>query len=368
MIALTLALARTCPVAAHDAPTLERFAVNGNGGFILMPVEFNDQKQLFILDTGATLCVFDPALQGQLIYTDVIGEVDGYGDLRIWRCRSGTLGHERIPLNSRAYCIGLDGFRKVSGQDFNGILGMDFLRRQIIQLDFDSGTVSILRTSAGITGARFDLSFNSGRIPTVTVELPKLGRTEFMIDSAHCGFVAGELDHPTFEGLVREGSMTTIPGKTHTFGIAGSSEETFGMLSRFTIGEFQHSEQLFSKGRSNKLGVGFLARYIVTFDFPKKSIVLEKAKRHAYHAPVNRLGVDFTLVDGVPIFTEVESKSLASRIGIGARDRLLAIDGKATREMTLPEIGYYLHAAPRGVLFRVSSNSANSDRDVRLPD
>ena len=178
-----------------------------------------------------------------------------------------SVGRRRLPLRGRGFFRDLSEYREAFGDDSEGIVGMEFLRSHVVQIDFDGGKVNFLKSSDAIAGQRLPLTFDQG-CPAVAMDLPTVGTLQFMLDTGNVCFQNGTLSNATFEKLVQAGHLDvmdeieilTRPMAPERFVSAHWSGNSWVNSAH---------EPAISEGSDNVLGVGYLARYTVTFDFPK---------------------------------------------------------------------------------------------------
>ncbi|HWE35471.1 MAG TPA: retropepsin-like aspartic protease, partial [Isosphaeraceae bacterium] len=152
MLLVLAALAPAALACAEEPRTeiprelvLERFRVAKGGDLLLVPVRFAGRDRLFVVDTGNTLTTFDESLPLGVPRT-VVESITPQGrvPVRIYDSPSAEVG--RLPLQV-PYVIGADlgWMREISGYRIDGVLGMDFLRRFVVHIDFDRGELLLLK-------------------------------------------------------------------------------------------------------------------------------------------------------------------------------------------------------------------------------
>jgi len=140
-----------CQTGQNKAPkVLAEFEYSGNTNDVLLPVEFQGQIYQFVLDTGSSNSVFD------INFKDKLGKQFPWPIPRNFR---GALVHgktakgEVFPVpKSKIGPLELKGFPFVCVMDCNvfggnipGIIGMDFLKKYVVQIDFDNKKVTFLK-------------------------------------------------------------------------------------------------------------------------------------------------------------------------------------------------------------------------------
>src|SRR5262249_1960236 len=124
---------------------LARFPVFKDGDALLVPVKIQDSEYAFVLDTGATYSAFDISL----LHGDPIEIADsdvpsGTASLKFYKAPKATIG--TLPFANSEKVMGVDfgQLRRVSGHPIRGFVGMDFLRRHVVKIDFDKGQLEFL--------------------------------------------------------------------------------------------------------------------------------------------------------------------------------------------------------------------------------
>lgn len=115
---------------------------------LLIPVHINGRGPYsFVLDTGATLTCVDQALATELSLPDVRGQigfgagVGGAGRMRLVRVDSLRVGEaraEELPVCA----LDLTSARQ-TGLEFEGLLGLNFLRSFRLGIDFERAVLSL---------------------------------------------------------------------------------------------------------------------------------------------------------------------------------------------------------------------------------
>ncbi len=231
----------------------------GRGGHLTVTLRLENGKELpFDVDTGAPFTVFNKSLEPQL------GKCLGQTSLNWWNGREEShiyaaprlyLGGTPLLAADRIFTSDL----KRMGPQTMGVLGMDCLKHYCIQLDFAAGEMRFLDpagvNAAGL-GRAFPLTFSG------------IGsQSQSIHPTIHQGGLVGEgtnllIDTGcNIDGLVSEG---TIKGIAVLLPECGWEGETFTNL---IIAAVDHA---------SALGLSFLARHLVTLDFPNRMLYLKQ--------------------------------------------------------------------------------------------
>ena len=221
----------------------------GHGGHLNVTISFDGEVLPFILDTGAPVTVLDKSLEPKL------GK--SYGATSIWlaggtKQKSGIFAPPKLYLGKTPLMPG----EVVGTYDFKGdpmgILGMDYLQHYCVQLDFKAGKMRFLDSSKLNTnelGQCYPLTFKNG-YPRINNSGLTGDNTNLLVDVG-CN-VDGATDKGTnqFDGVY-------LP-ECHWNGQA---------YTDMIVAAVSHA---------NVLGLRFLGRHLVTFDFPHQRMFLKQ--------------------------------------------------------------------------------------------
>lgn len=238
------------------------------GLIIVMPQLENGQKLPFIVDTGAGRTLFDKTCEpilGKLLGTTV---GHNFGDeviLNDYTAPKLSLGGARLRMTGSV--ISTYDFRGLSshlGRPVMGVLGIDVLEHYCLQFDFAAGKVRFLdseRCDKQKWGKPFPvvpLSSKDGR-PTVNQNLLGTQNAPALIDTG-CNY-DGWLRPESYRHWTNEGVMRTN-GEAHwPHSLFGGERYPFVSLQPQEVG-------------TDGIGLRFLARHMVTLDFPNHTLYL----------------------------------------------------------------------------------------------
>ena len=268
----------------------------------------------------------------------------------------------------------------VEGIQLGGMLGLEFMERFVVRIDYGRRTVTIMdpkafdasaRQIAGaaipftfyehmpqIAGtfdgrpARFDI--DTGSRSDVTMTSPFVER-ESLRAAYPNGILATEgwgVGGPTRAYLVRAHSMKLgdieVPGP-----IAGFSTAKRGALSDDTY--------------DGNVGSGALKRFIVTFDYEHKTMYLSPATRlDPDTAQFDRAGMWLNLAtDGLQVMA-VAQDGPAQAAGLKAADVITDIDGRSVAGRSLSDIRSSLKTASVGQALTIAYQRAGRSSITKL--
>ena len=353
-------------LADDRANIIEAFDVERNGDFLLIPVTIDGRQYQFGLDTGCSVTAFDTSLKPLLTPLGETIPLDETGSVDLFECRRGSIGKSKLPLAKWAVCLDLAPFRERSGFDIRGVLGMDFLVHHILEIDFDNGRVTFIRNSDSAQGEIVPIASFSKGVPVVKGAIPGDEATLFLIDTGLCGFDDGKLTELAFGNLARSRHLTISDEPHKSLSVTGVRTYREGTLSDLRVATLRNSGLTFgeSKGKWNVLGLGYLSRFKVTFDFAKRRLHLVQGKQFNRRS-VPRLRIGFTIidVDGQRVITDVEEQGLGHKCGVRDADRIIEINGQSAAEMSFFQLQGLLRC---GGELKLSSPNSTNVRVIRL--
>lgn len=234
----------------------------GRGGLVFVTLRLASGEELpFIVDTGSPGTLFDKSLVPKLGFRLPLGNwTVPIGDEKQ---KSGVYWEPKlylggIRLKTGRLCAVAD-FQRLSkqvGHPVMGILAMDCLKRYCIQLDFQAGKMCFLDPKY----------LDTERLGE---PLPLRLSLYSQLFSDHAGLTGGKTNRLLVDtGWNGDGSVSreTINGRTSGGWVHLTecvwNDRTYTDLNLQTGGEV--------------LGLGFLARHLVTFDFPRRVMYLKQ--------------------------------------------------------------------------------------------
>ena len=334
-----------------DAGYDTAYPITANGDLITLPAQLNERNGSFCFDTGLTIPAFLPPWDSllspsirEVTVVQVNAEPSPFSIHSAPKYRVGALS---IPSGSETYAVTgriVDGLR-LSGYRINGLVGMSVLRHCIIQINFDRGTLKWLRTFTPTD--EIPIRF-SGAAPNFTpqamVVFPGFGFVRFVIDTGSSAAHAGSIEHELFEQLEAAGWISVLEQRVP---VSVSTEAStrfvkIGYLSRVAeVDSMPLPDCLFmdaGEGGANTLGMAFLRRFNLTFDFPKRVLYLQPRRNMDRPDRKNLSGLVVSRLSDEPLVHCVVPKSSAADAGVLPKDVLLRINGKEAKHLTWFEI------------------------------
>ncbi|MBN1805072.1 MAG: aspartyl protease family protein [Sedimentisphaerales bacterium] len=310
-IVLTLLLAALFPAAVRakkfsdisNNETLAQFNISKNAKAILLPVEFQGKEYLFELDTGSSHTLFDGSFRDKLGKRKRIvrGKTPtGSMKFTLYDAPDAYLGPLNLKDCHTVIVMNLERVSSALGKRIHGIIGMNFLKKYVVRIDFDNGFVSFLKSENEdifVSSNQNSLHPDLGQeipikykqfppIPYITADIDG-NKVDFLIDTGlkhHINNVPvnhlrGWLAGKTFEKLT---SRIQLPNEYNTIVTArGKTYSDFTkstITDSFSIGLFEYKDVIFDRNNDSFLGLPFLSRHLITFDFPNQKMYLKKGE------------------------------------------------------------------------------------------
>lgn len=277
---LALCSCATVPADGYRLPRTVAFdEETGRGRLLIVTVRLESGEQLpFLFDTGTAITCLDQSLESKLGKCLGPATVIHFGvkhEGRLYSAPRLFIGNTL--LKSSGTNIATFDFRKTAPDGvlrFLGILGMDVLRNYCMRVDFDAHRLRFLRSKPAAPrswGKMFALTAAADGCPAVMENL--LGTTNpiSLVDS---GFnYDGWLTPASFQQWANQPPRWDFGQNNFYYGVLGG--EVYTSLSlreidmRTVVAEDSHI-------RINGIGLRFLARHHVTFDFPNHRMYLHR--------------------------------------------------------------------------------------------
>ncbi|HEX7377199.1 MAG TPA: hypothetical protein VF278_08805 [Pirellulales bacterium] len=297
---------------AQDVPPVRVLAavdVYDDGDELLLPVVIGGRTYRFGVDTGSSVTLYDRSLTN-LFQTPAI---------------NAAIAGISLTLR-RGAALDMATSRKLGGHDVRGLVGMDFLRGYVLRIDFDAGKLFFL-SAAEPEGDAVPLVFRYGGRPVVQADITGWRSEPFVIDTGYVSNTSGFIEARLFDRLVAAG-IGMEPVETKVVWVAGGEKSHVEALFRgMTLAKRQHSSLAFGRHPNvNLLGLNYLARYRVTFDFPNAVMYLKPSRQFGRRDGRDKTGLHLSRPDGRTIVESVDVESPAARVGVKSGDHLVRLD------------------------------------------
>jgi hypothetical protein len=279
----------TVPAAQLPPDTaINKEAGHGDWLYVTLHLE-NGQRLRFLVDTGSPYTILEKSLEPKLgrPFGNVKIPAPWYGidmKLRTYRSPALYLGNTRLVLGNRVLA---GDFQIWSGPHVSGILGMNCLRHYCVQLDFANEEIRFLNPKNLKTeelGEAFPLTFSNGGDP----DIPGVDGGARTHPNIHGALAGGtNLDSEIDTGVPGDGALEIKLFEHELKKQKGASAEEYKMTTgqivtyaRFPdvlfAGEVYTNLVLDESPAGNVVGLRFLARNLVTLDFPQGIMCLKQ--------------------------------------------------------------------------------------------
>jgi len=374
---LTLSLLSGCqsfgPKVTSAPEVLAEFDFSNTENGILLPVMFQDENYKFLLDTGTHETILDDSLKSklrkQLPFPSKVRLSNGKtAKVVFFHAPDIYLGPFNLKCSPIMGVVDLDSVPGVEqeSRQFQGIIGMDFLQKYIVQIDFDQGKVTFFKSKK-----EFDLFslFKSkenkhpewgepiplktklfSRLRYIKGKLTEDISDEFMIDSGLIGH--DELKSSLFDKVPYKLAFESKSENARTNAGLSSNIDS-KMIEKFSVGSLEYENRIFETNNKSVLGLWFLACHKVTFDFPNNMLYLKKGKiynkPYTYNVSIEKIGFVLGLNGEKLWVSKTDPNGLAQRKGIRQNDiiKKIQINEKVLTSFNTVEFLEFISKLPK---------------------
>jgi len=313
------------PAARADAPgVLAELPVDPRGELILVPVKYQGVERQFMLDTGSSLNIFDPALSSAapLGMVPVRPPAGPAVEKALYPALPAAVGGLDLRSAGPILYNDFSDLRAVSDRPVWGIIGMTFLSRYILQLDLDAGKVRFLdptQAPRAEWGAAVPLRISRRGVPSARARIPGLGPIDFTLDTGDNsgGNIRGALFRRLFprpSGAWTENLMFT-----------GVEASPSGRVPELAVGGLVFHGVVFEAAEINSLGMAFLRRGVFNFDFPRRTLYIKAGRRIDVAEEADMSGLHLLRRDGRILAALVDPGSPAASAGMVGGDVIVDV-------------------------------------------
>jgi hypothetical protein len=322
------------PKQPRPSRVIERFDVSGKA--LLIPVAIDGQRpaSTFLVDTGASMTVFDTSLKRLLISRNSTEKASTpHGSIEVEMCEPPRLqlGRYEVRMDEPVACTNLAALANITRDEVVGIIGMDLLSKQIVHLDFDEGSLSFLKSVPDTWEMLLPID-GTARGPMAHVGIPT-GSLLCQIDTGCLGVAA--LNHGVFDALESHDLILPL-GKSYGIDLCRTAEQRTALLPPIGFGNFRTPPAVVGElDGPNLLGLHFWSRFNVTFDFPKRALYLQRNSNFDLTEGSDRSGLHLFRRRGEFIVDRIDPRSPAELSGVQPYDRLLSVDSQSAEVLSL---------------------------------
>ncbi len=348
------------------SPPIARFKVAKDGDALLLPVQFNGREYLFLLDTYCACTAFDASLplgdpQKQREFTTGSDRVS----LPLFKVPAALLGTFNLQdCLSTVAAVDLSKIREVSGYEIFGLIGMDFLNKHVLRIDFDKGELLFLEGPDSHLGSQIDLIADPSGVPAVRVQIGGQRMEPFVLNTGHFGGNnSGAIRAELADELI-EREECRVVGATYIETVSGLSSKRLIQGRQIVLGNLLIPNPIFHESGANFLSLAYLSRFVVTLDFPNRRMYLQEGK--AFNRPdrSDASGLHVIRRDDKTIVHSVDNDSPATKSGIRSGDAIRKIGEIEATRASLFDLRRVLSGS--GTEVRVVGNRGGTDYDVLM--
>jgi len=258
---------------------LNKDVARGNELFVTLRLESGEELP-FIVDTGSPFTIFDKSMEpklGKRLGQSTLWNFGSKSEGGFYAAPMLYLGD--TPLQKTSKYILTSDFKAMSakaGRPILGVLGMDCLEHYCVQLDFEAGKMRFLNPDhldTATIGKAFTLTFSSEGQSMKQFIRPFIHRgsliaaagNNLMVDTGYR--VDGALESGLFQRKIKE--QRSREGEA----IHGDNHRVWFSQCNWSGG---HYTNLLVGDGGNIIGLEFLARHLVTLNFPKRMMYLKQ--------------------------------------------------------------------------------------------
>ena len=311
-----------------------------NGEPIVVPVEAFGEKYQFVLDTGCNLSIFDISFRerlGEAVKRQDSLTPTGVRSFEFFAAPELKIGHrspEAFRSRDNVACADLSQAREAGRGDEMGIIGMDFLKSHVVRINFDKGIAQIKRTAIDNQGSPVRIQMNSER-PWMRLAVSNDGNHNFLIDTGNVGEIY--LNSKLFNRLSLRGRIV-LKAVSRGAEIGKEIVIRTGVLDSLEFGDYRINNVRVCEGTENSVGLNFLSRFDVEFDFPNRTAYFKPGQQVNSPDRWNRAGFGVRRIKGKTIAAITDPAGTAAQKGICDDDEILSVNGIPASKMSLAQI------------------------------
>jgi len=332
-------------VAQGQPRLLAEFTAAPGGEPILLPVTMNGKTYTFLLDTGANRTTFDKKLEpllGNPKYTMQAEMENGEKhQMNVFYAPEASVGPLSLLDAGPVFCEDLASLREATGLQIDGALGNTFLKKYTVQIDFDAGKVRFYENKSvkpePAWGQAVRMEFIPSGVPVIVVTLGGDVENIMLLDSGYgdIGMLPAEL----FDLLRKERNIPVASIK-HLRRDSQAVEGVVARVNDLRVGKNRYSGMTFDRSEENvsMLGLGFLSRHLVTFDFPHDRLYLKKGEKYDQPDEIDMSGLHLLKNSSGVVVHSIDEGSPADVAGMKPEDILRRINTVDVSTLSLSNI------------------------------
>ena len=366
-------------LSAQEKPLYEA-SFNPRSSGLFLPVNLDGKECKFLFDTGASFVVLDKSFRGLLGKSLSLKEAqartgiefaskhiitpNGKIELKMFQAIPLKLGNLQVANRFPYITADLQSLWPFSGEKFCGILGISFLHQFRWEIDFDKAKIKAyigVEPYMDSYSARTPIFWSRGGIPQVSVNFQ--GKPiAFDIDTGD-----------NSSGRIRKENLIFLQGQSQILSFQKQDIVTVSSLSvsrEYRLRTLRFANVLYPKivlqeSGQNALGLGFLKRHNIVFDFPFNMLYLQHHKDYAKVIALDKSDLRVIVRNKKLIVFSMKSHKQAIIKGIKKGDEILSV--KDVKDLDLYTMRELLRGNEGQELFlKIRRNSKVLDGYIRL--
>ena len=387
---LATAASRTAQTNSQPAATSSSVSIPFElvARHIVLKVKIDNSRPLsFVFDTGDKVAIVDAEVAKEL-------GLNLQGQIRV-----GGAGSDSLPgsfVRGSAWTLpGLEGFSQPVtlalplskmaarfGHDFDGIIGSDFIKQFVLEIDYQARVIRLHDKDKFIysgPGESIPIQLDGQGHPLIEAEVTPIGgpplKGRFVLD---IGSGAGLAFHSPF---VAEHHLLSPGLKTirmiGAVGAGGQSVGQIGRVSELKIGKFRIADPtaVFSEDKSGafagttlagNIGQRVASKFKIFLDYSRERIILEPAAN--FSEPFDRAFSGLAIIAENKNYStlrisDVLENSPASEVGLQKNDVIIKVDDKPASELTITKLSEMFE---RPVTYKIAIRRGDQTLQVTL--
>lgn len=330
---------------------------------IVLKVRVNgSEPRSFVLDSGAGICVVDPAVAKEIgLKSAEADQITGAGagkvDVAYVHDISFELPSTKLTV-PKVGLIDLSAFKESLGMTIDGLLGYDFFLKYVVEVDYDARVLRLFDPESyqySGSGESIPVTIKKNHIWfKAKIKLAGLDPVEheYFVDSGSSDALNDDLvAKATSKKVEVEGGL----------GLGQPFKILLARAERFQVGHIVFTNLNAASGGGEKIGGEILHRFTVVFDYKQQRMIWEPNRYFSEAFAFDTLGAELQVKKGGLAITALYSGSAAAEAGLKEGELITAIDGTSVQAFRLPQVRRMFAQAK---VYRLTIKDGEHDRQV----
>lgn len=333
---------------------------------IMLKVKVGDVPLSFVLDTGDKYAIINLErakqlglnLEGQVRVGGAGTETSLGAFVRNSTFTIPGLAGFSQPLNM---ALPIGGMSSRLGQDFDGIIGSEFIKEYVIEIDYQKRVLKLHDKDKFVysgSGQSIPVQVNGAGHPILEAEVTPIGgepvNGKFVLDIGSGGALVLHSPFVTQRGLLHP-NLKTIKA-LGMGGAGGAVTGRLGRISELKIGKFKINSPItmFAEDKAGafantallgNIGMQIASKFRIFLDYKNERIIFEP--NDSFATPYDRAYAGIALrAEAADYRTfridDILENSPASEVGLQKNDVITEVDGKPAAKLTLSDLAEML--------------------------